>query len=147
MKVASGARILMMANEDTCLDTNNHLFNVKLNVSYWIAYIHHYLMQPSMGTLNSLSLRVVKDSTPSRRRILVCINFGIGESSRNLFFKMVNLYLVKFEARWILNEWKCYCFVIFFIWKWILTWKKKQISLVNLHPTLFSWQWTLTHLL
>ena len=44
------------------------------------------LMQPSMGTLNSPSLRVVKDSTPSRRRILRYINFGIGESSRILFF-------------------------------------------------------------
>ena len=28
---------------------------------------------------------IVKDSTPSRHRILRCINFGIGESSPNLF--------------------------------------------------------------
>ena len=40
-----------------------------------------------MGTLNSPSLRIVKDLTPSRRRILRCVNFGIGESSLNLFFK------------------------------------------------------------
>ena len=38
------------------------------------------LMQPSMGTLNSPSSRIVKDSTPSRRRILRYINFGIGKS-------------------------------------------------------------------
>ena len=31
--------------------------------------------------------------------ILRCINFGIGESSPNLFLSMVNLYLVNFEAR------------------------------------------------
>ena len=37
-------------------------------------------MQPSMGTLNSPSSRIVKDSTPSRRRILRYINFGSGES-------------------------------------------------------------------
>ena len=49
-------------------------------------------MQPSMGTLNSPSSRVIKDSTPSRRRILRCIDFGIGESSPNLFLNMVNLY-------------------------------------------------------
>ena len=37
------------------------------------------LMQPSMGTLNSPASRF-KDSTPSRRRILRYINFGISES-------------------------------------------------------------------
>ena len=58
------------------------------------------LMQPSMGTLNSPSSRVVKDSTPSRRRILKYINFGIGESSPILFLEMVNLNLITFEARW-----------------------------------------------
>ena len=57
---------------------------------------------------------------PSQRRILRCINFGIGESSPDLFLNMVNLYL-KFEAQWILNEWTFYCFIIFFIWKWIFT--------------------------
>ena len=51
-------------------------------------------MQPSMGTLNSPSSTVVKDSTPSRRRILRCIHFGIYESSPNLFLNMVNLYLL-----------------------------------------------------
>ena len=44
-------------------------------------------MQPSMGTLKSTSLRVVKD------------NFGIGESSPNFFLNMLNLYWVKFEAQ------------------------------------------------
>ena len=57
------------------------------------------LMQPSMGTLNLPSSRVVKDSTASQCRILRCINFGIGESSPNLFLNIVNLYLVKFVAR------------------------------------------------
>ena len=72
-------------------------------------------MQPSMGTLNSPSSRVVKDSTPSRRRILRYINFGI------LFLDMVNLHLIIFEAWWILNERAIYCFIIFFSLKWILT--------------------------
>ena len=62
------------------------------------------LMQPSMGTLNSPSSRVVKDSTPSRRRILRYINFGIGESSPILFLGMVNFHLIIFETWWILNE-------------------------------------------
>ena len=44
-------------------------------------------MQPSMGTLNTPSSRVVKDSTPSQRRILRCIKFGISESSPNWFFE------------------------------------------------------------
>ena len=79
------------------------------------------LMQPSMGTLNSPSSRVVKDLTPSQRQILRCINLGISESSPNLFLNMVNLYLVKFEKQWILNERAFYFFIIFFIWKWILT--------------------------
>ena len=43
-----------------------------------------------------------------------------------LFLSMVNLYLVNFEARWILNEQTFYCFIIVFIWKWILTWKNKS---------------------
>ena len=56
-------------------------------------------MQPSMGTFNSLSSRVVKDSTPSWHQILRCI-----KSLPNLFLTMMNLYLVKFEARCFLNE-------------------------------------------
>ena len=52
------------------------------------------LMQPSMGTLNSPSSTIVKDSTPSRRRILGCLNFGNGESSSNLFLNMVNFYKI-----------------------------------------------------
>ena len=47
-------------------------------------------MQPSMGTLNSPSSRVVKDSTPPRHRILRYINVGIGASSPVLFLDMVN---------------------------------------------------------
>ena len=50
-----------------------------------------YLMQRSMGTLNSPSSRVVKVSTPSRRRIKRYINIGIGESSPNNIWSMVNL--------------------------------------------------------
>ena len=95
----------------------------------WVRYIFYCFlteyfvsfMQPSMGTLNSPSSRVVKDSKPSRRRILRCINFGIGESSPNLFLNMVNLNLVKFEAPRILNKRVFYCLIVLFIWKWILT--------------------------
>ena len=57
-----------------------------------------YLQVPILVYLYSPSSRVVKDSTPSRRRILRCINFGIGESSPNLFLDMVNLHLIIFEA-------------------------------------------------
>ena len=58
----------------------------------------YFLLQPSMSTLNSPFSRFVKDWTPSRRRILRCINFENGESSPNLFLNTLNLYLVKFEA-------------------------------------------------
>ena len=78
-------------------------------------------MQPSMANLNSPSSRVVKDSTPFRRRILRCKNFGKGESWPSLFLDVVNLYLMKFRHRWILNERTFYYFIILFIWKWILT--------------------------
>ena len=57
------------------------------------------LMQPSMANLNSPSSRVVKDSTPFRRRILRCINFRNGESSPNQFLAVVNLYLIKFKEQ------------------------------------------------
>ena len=69
-----------------------------------IGHFLEWFMQPSMGTLNSPSSRVVKDSTPSWRRILRYINFEIGESSPILFLDMVNLHLIIFEAWWILNE-------------------------------------------
>ena len=49
------------------------------------------VMQPSMGTLNSPSSRVVKD-------ILRYKNFGMGESSSILFLDMMNLHLITFEA-------------------------------------------------
>ena len=70
-----------------------------------IMLIHLFVsfMQPSMGTLNSPSSRVVKDSTPFQFRIFRCINFGIGESSPNLFLNIVNLYLVKFEDLGLVN--------------------------------------------
>ena len=56
--------------------------------SFWIYKSSlSLIMQPSMGTLNSPSSRIVKDLTPSRRRILRCINFDICESSSNLFLK------------------------------------------------------------
>ena len=42
------------------------------------------------------------------------INFGISESSPDLFLNMMNLNLVKFEVRWILNERALYCFIILF---------------------------------
>ena len=78
-------------------------------------------MQPSMANLNSPSSRVVKDSTPFRRRILRCKSFGKGESWPSLFLDVVNLDLIKFRHRWILNERTFYSFIILFIWKWILT--------------------------
>ena len=56
------------------------------------------LMQPSKGTLNSPSSRVVKNSTSSRSRVLRYINFGIGESWLILFLDLVNLHLIIFEA-------------------------------------------------
>ena len=43
-------------------------------------YHNTNVMQPSMDTLNSLSSRIVKDSTPFRLRILRYISFRIGES-------------------------------------------------------------------
>ena len=107
-------------------------------------------MQPSMGILNSPSSRIVKDSTPSRRRILRYINFifGHGESSPNNIWSMANL------------EWTCILLFYYFLClKVNLDLEKKQISLVNLHPTFFftavnldplvkekkvNWQWILT---
>ena len=85
---------------------------------------HPLIMQPSLGTLNSPPSRVVKDSTPFRRRILKCLNVGTGEYSPNLFLNMMNPYLVKLESRWILNEWMFNCFIILFIWKWIFDLEK-----------------------
>ena len=79
-----------------------------------------------MGTLNTPSSSVVKDSTPSRRQILRCINFGFGEPSPNLFFNLVNLYLVKFEAQWILNERAFYCCINFLYLKVNLDLEKKS---------------------
>ena len=47
-------------------------------------------------------------------------NFEISESSPILILGMMNLHLILFEAWWILNERVWYCFIIFFISKWIL---------------------------
>ena len=69
-----------------------------------------------MGTLRTL-LKVPIDG---------CINithFASMGTLRTLLKgrQRLNLYLVKFEARWILDEGAFYCFIILFIWKWILT--------------------------
>ena len=87
----------------------------------YLDHVHVTLMQPSMANLNSPSSRVVKDLTPFRRWILRCKNIGKGESWPSLFLDEVNLYLMKFRHRWILNEHTFYSFIILFIWKWILT--------------------------
>ena len=106
-------------------------------------------MQPSMGTLNSPSSRIVKDSTPSRRRILRYINFGIGESWPILFLDMMNLHLIAFEARWILNERAFYSFVISFKVNLDLE-KTNQLgesppnfifAVVNLDPIIWEKRW------
>ena len=91
------------------------------------------LMQPSMGTLNSSSLRVVKDSTPSRSPNLRCINFGIDESSPNFIFEHVapNFYLNMFERTGVL-------LFSYFIYLKVNLDLEKQISLMNLRQTLFS---------
>ena len=109
--------------------TNQQMFSsdmiqlrIILLLAWWLLWtVFKLLMQPSMGTLNLPSSRVVKDSTPSRRRILRYINFRIGESLPILFLGMMNLHLIILEAWWILNEREFYYFIIFFIWKWILT--------------------------
>ena len=69
------------------------------------------LMQPSMANLNSPLSRVVKDSTPSRRWILRCINFRIGESSHNIFFGCGESLPNKIQR--ILNKPAFYSFIIF----------------------------------
>ena len=86
-----------------------------------ITYMHAWFMQLPMGILNAPSSRIVNDLTPSWRRILRYINFGIGESWPISIQDMVNLDLIIFEARWILNERAFYYFIIFFVWKRILT--------------------------
>ena len=106
-----------------------------------------------MGTLNSPSSRVVKDSTPSRRRILRYVNFGIGESSPILFLDMVNPHLIIFEARWILNEHAFYrlLFSLFQSESWPRKKKTNQLgesshnftfAVVNLDPIILKKKWT-----
>ena len=107
--------------------------------------IPHPLMQLSIGTLNSPSSRVVKDSTPSRRRILRYINFGIGESSPVLFLDMMNLHLIMFKAWWILNERAFYCFIIFLYFIVNLDLEKTN-QLGESSPNFFGGWWILTQL-
>ena len=66
------------------------------------------------GHLELTLLKGRQVSTPSRRRILRYINFGIGGSSPILFWDMMNLHLIIFGAWWILNERAFYCFIVFF---------------------------------
>ena len=98
---------------------------LKFSVLVWLTILYRYrykkidvrlvqcpfkvlFMQPSMGTLNAPLSRIVKDSTPSRRRILRYINFGIGESYPILFLDMVKLHpnniwsMVNFERTCVL---------------------------------------------
>ena len=107
-------------------------------------------MQPSMGTLNSPSSRVIKDLTPSRRWILRYVHFVIGKSSPILFLNMMNLHLKIFEAWWILSERAFYCFIIFFIWKWSWPRKNNQLgesspnfifAVVKLEPIILEKRW------
>ena len=112
--------------------------------SYSLAF-----MQPSMANLNSPSSRVVKDSTPFRRRILRCINFGNGESSPSQFLAVVNLYLIQFKERWILSERAFYSFVYFKVnldLKWINQLGESSpifiFAVVNLDPIVLEKRWT-----
>ena len=98
------------------------------------------LMQPSTSILYSPSSRVAK----IRRHLDV-------ESSSNLFLNMMNLYLVKFEARWILNERAFHGFIIFVYLKVNLDLEKTNdflyltqlyFAAVNLNPTVFEKRWT-----
>ena len=83
-----------------------------LFISWPIRWGH--FMQPSMANLNSPSSRIVKYSTPSRRRILRYINFEIGESSPILFLDMMNLHLIIFKA-WVNLERTCVLLFYYFL--------------------------------
>ena len=142
----------------------------------WSLYPHtlmysHGTYAAVKGHLELTLLRVVKDSTPSRRRregvswgstpsrrrILRYTNFGSGESSPILFLDMMNLHLIIFEAWWILNE-RAFFIVLLFLYFKVNLDLEKQISLVNFHPTLIlrgeswpnyfgkevNWWWILT---
>ena len=98
----------------------------------------HLPMQPSMGTLNSPSSRVVKVSTPSRRRILRYTNFGNGESSPILFLDMMNLHLIIFGAWWILNE-RAFYYFIFFSLFYSKSWPRKYKSAWWIFTQLYFW--------
>ena len=101
-----------------------------------------------MGILNSPSSRVVKDSMPSRCRILRCINFVTGESSPNSFLNMMNLYLVKFEAGWILNK-RALLFCLFESESWPKktnqpgkSWPNFIFAAMNLDSIVIEKRWT-----
>ena len=78
-------------------------------------------MQPSMGTLNSPSSRSSKIWRHLNVESKIWRYLDVNLDSPNLFLNMMNLYLVKFKAQWILNEWEFSSFIISFIYKWILT--------------------------
>ena len=75
---------------------NMHIVYFRFNSA---SFHHRSLMQSSMGTLNSPSLRVVKDWTPSHLEvykfqdwwIFTYFIFGPGESSPNNLWSKVNL--------------------------------------------------------
>ena len=121
LNLCSLSRLKLIARTHLINYRTLNMRRLKLCRSRWIQKTIFTLMQPSMANLNSPSSRVVKDSTPFRRRILRCKNFGKGESSPSLFLDVVNPYLMRFRHRWILNERTFYSFIILFIWKWILT--------------------------
>ena len=93
-------------------------------------------MQPSMGTLNAPSSRVIKDLMPSRRRIFKYIHFGTGESWPFLSKDKVNLHLTI-----CMVNLKLTCVLLFYYFLYLkvnLDMEKKQISLVNLNQLYFA---------
>ena len=88
-----------------------------------------------MGTLNSPSSRIVKDSTPSRRRIL----------------RYINLHLIIFEAWWTLTERAFLLFYYFLCFKANLVLEKTNqlvesspnfiFAVVNLDPIILEKRW------
>ena len=85
--------------------------------AWWNVNQHEFycFMQPSIDILNTPSSRVLKDSVPLQCQILRCTNFGICESSTNLFLLMMKLYLKIFQAKWILNEHVIFFLFLFFV--------------------------------
>ena len=91
-----------------------------------------YLMQPSMGTLNSPSSRIVKDD------ILRYINFGIGESYPISFLDIVNLHLMISKAASMVNVERT-CVLLFYYFLCLkanldLEITNLDLEITNLHP-------------